>query len=639
MAVRSVADLSANLNSIHFDSRFATPAVVKRAVDGTTMKNPPAPAWYDPTNAEITVHVDAAEVDLRKIDRDALARGGANNWSTVNRDTAKLIGLVAHENGHVHISNNMADAMDVAKARKVHGSVISTLVLLEELRVEAFAIRRAPTMRAPLRASFAMVLDHIAAQPPTTDPEAARAWALVHGRTLGGIATPTETQSFDTAARTILTDDVVDQLSELLQEAIVANLPADRDRVIEIAQEWVDLVGKGESGSGEGGDGYGSCSGCDDPTGEGRGKGKGSGDDEVEAEAGGGGSGDDGDAGDPTDGEADSEKRDGASDYGREGSSSSNNDLADDETELLDAVVNELRKIMDDEWRKPERAHDLANPTEMAREVFGKPTTIRKKETPTPTDRQNVVKVAQFLENVSLSTISKTAKAMATPPGRLRTREGVRRSAERAQGMMVTAKPWKGSVRRHSQAKPLVIGIATDVSGSMRWAERGVAEFAYAYANAGHRIGARTAAVTFGDDVQLVSRPGEIMEHLLVKAANGGSEEFDHAIAALDGVLHLTDPSGSARILIVVSDGAFVKDKETGRAVEWLRRLDKAGTHVIWINQTMPHDRYWLGKIAKEIPNMTVMESGVDYAYRETSHRVYNSLDAAVRKSIIQHIS
>ena len=56
--------------------------------------------------------------------------------------------------------------------------------------------------------------------------------------------------------------------------------------------------------------------------------------------------------------------------------------------------------------------------------------------------------------------------------------------------MMSTAKPWKGTKRKHSVAKPLVIGIATDTSGSMKWAENGVAEFAYVYANAGHRIGA-----------------------------------------------------------------------------------------------------------------------------------------------------
>ena len=78
------------------------------------------------------------------------------------------------------------------------------------------------------------------------------------------------------------------------------------------------------------------------------------------------------------------------------------------------------------------------------------------------------------------------------------------------------------------------------------------------------------------------------------RKANGGTEECDQAIAALDGVLHLTDPGQAARILIVVSDGALVKDRETGKVTEWLHRLDAAGTHVLWINNHTPHANYWL---------------------------------------------
>ena len=43
----------------------------------------------------------------------------------------------------------------------------------------------------------------------------------------------------------------------------------------------------------------------------------------------------------------------------------------------------------------------------------------------------------------------------------------------------------------------LVVGVATDTSGSMRWAEEAVARMAYVYTNAGHRIGARTPPTTF----------------------------------------------------------------------------------------------------------------------------------------------
>jgi hypothetical protein len=148
---------------------------------------------------------------------------------------------------------------------------------------------------------------------------------------------------------------------------------------------------------------------------------------------------------------------------------------------------------------------------------------------------------------------------------------------------MMTAKPWKATVRRHTSAKPLVVGVATDTSGSMRWAESGVAEFAYVYANAGHRIGARTAAVTFGDHVHRIARPGEVLNEVLTKTASDGTEEFDQAMAALDGVLHLTTPGTASRILIVVSDAQFVKSDEAERAYRWVQAMIKAGTHIVWI--------------------------------------------------------
>ena len=201
--------------------------------------------------------------------------------------------------------------------------------------------------------------------------------------------------------------------------------------------------------------------------------------------------------------------------------------------------------------------------------------------------------------------------------------------------MMSTAKPWKGTKRSHSQAKPLVIGIATDTSGSMKWAERGVAEFAYVYSNAGHRIGARTAAVTFGDSVHRISRPGEVMTKVRLKRADGGSEVCDFAIAALDGVLRLTDQSDAAKILIVVSDGALVRSGETGKVTEWLHRMNDVGTQVIWVTDEVPGDYYWLSGLEKKLPNLTV--TGISARRHGRYGRpvnVFGSLDTAVRAAI-----
>ena len=186
---------------------------------------------------------------------------------------------------------------------------------------------------------------------------------------------------------------------------------------------------------------------------------------------------------------------------------------------------------------------------------------------------------------------------------------------------MVTARPWKGTVRRHSTARPLVVGIATDTSGSMRWAEDGVAEFAYVWTNAGHRIGARTAAVTFGDHVHRIARPGEVMTHVERKSATDGQEAFDFAAAALDGVLHFTTPAYAARILLVISDGQLVKDGEPDRAAEWLRRMDRAGTHVLWIGDRDWDNHYsgWLPKLARKLPKLTLVTAEREMGRRRRS--------------------
>ena len=315
--------------------------------------------------------------------------------------------------------------------------------------------------------------------------------------------------------------------------------------------------------------------------------------------------------------------------------------LADDDAELMSMLARDLADLMQDEWTRDTTGVEVAKSAEWAAKVFGnrdRSARLTKSE-PTGAMRQHVVQVAQELSRLSLPTITKTAKAAEVPPGRLRSREALRASAERAGGRMVTAKPWKGTVRRHTTARPLVIGVATDTSGSMRWAENGVAEFAYVYTNAGHRIGARTAAVTFGSHVHRICRPGEVMTHVETKSASDSTEQFDHAAAALDGVLHLTAPGYAARILIVISDGALVKSGEPARAAEWLRRMDRAGTHVLWIkDREMDHSNSWLGKLAKKLDRLTLVAAEGGHGRPRSGGGVFNLLNQAALEAIRSNV-
>lgn len=612
-----------------------SPHVVAKLVDDGDTPVPPAPAWYEPKTSEIYIHVDSAKISTKK-----LTNGRINHY-TDDKNLAKLLGLYAHELGHANISDDMDVVLDKLRHSKTLTPALeSTITLLEEVRVEAHVIRTNAPLRRALRASFTIILEGIAENPPTTATEAARAWALVHGRTLSGITDPHETLPMDTAARTVVGDDIIDQLGELLQEAVQldASRKDDAARLVEIAAEWNTLL---DIDADDDANGTGTCTEARDDHRDKNGQGRpseaadesddadGEGDGEVPAD------GESAAAGDPQDGDT----QDGKPDYGTEGVESKGaadqeGRLSDEAAELAADTLDSLRKIMDTEWNSTDRSPRIANAQEWATKVFGKSTldrSLRQKE-PTVHQRQQVVEAAKFLENLSVPQISKASHAQQMPPGRLRSREGVRRSAERAQGMMVTAKPWKGTKRQHSSAKPLVIGLATDTSGSMRWAEEAVAEFAFVYANAGHRIGARTAAVTFGDQVIMTARPGEVSNTVNVKSADGGTEEADKALAALDGVLHLTDQTGAAKILIVVSDGALVISDETARVSERLHRMNEAGTHIIWVTRGDAGGAYglgWMKDLEKKLPNLELVGA------KNTHDGWFKSIDVAVRHAIM----
>ncbi|RSN56657.1 hypothetical protein DMH08_24875 [Actinomadura sp. WAC 06369] len=61
-----------------------------------------------------------------------------------------------------------------------------------------------------------------------------------------------------------------------------------------------------------------------------------------------------------------------------------------------------------------------------------------------------------------------TVHTSPTPPGRLSMRGALAADAQRAAGVTPTAEPFTQTTRRHVPAPPLRIGIACDVSGSMK---------------------------------------------------------------------------------------------------------------------------------------------------------------------------
>ncbi|WP_301175491.1 VWA domain-containing protein [Actinomadura geliboluensis] len=178
-----------------------------------------------------------------------------------------------------------------------------------------------------------------------------------------------------------------------------------------------------------------------------------------------------------------------------------------------------------------------------------------------------------------------TTRTSPTPPGRLSMRGALAADAQRAAGTVPTAEPFTQTSRRHVPAPPLRIGIACDVSGSMKALARPVASAAWIMARAaGHVPDAVAATVIFGSTVRPIVHPGHAPNAVTDFAANDSREDFVQAVDALDSAVELTRP-GAARLLVIVSDGKFKKDQPKD-GQKRLDRLTASGCAVLWLALT-----------------------------------------------------
>lgn len=575
-------DLNSRLDGIW---NYAQAGAIVHVDDATTVLRPPAPAWYEPGTADVHIHLTEAGI----LDPRSMSPKQENTIS----------GLLTHELAHSAWSH----WLNMSLRASVDSAVWAVLEMFEEIRIETKAANYNRTFRGWLRASFDIIMRELTGDVPENGFAVAHMWGIAFGRVFAGVISEDEIVWVDNAARTLLTDDTVDALTDILQEAVaLRDLDTSRhaqNRIVSLANEWIELVGRPAPGEGTpGGCGHAKPMDKDEDESEAGGKSvkTESADDKDDATKRPTGSGEDKDE------DKDAGDDDSAADEAADEKTDKDDslELSEKHADMSESVPSDEKPIADgdimrdamlslveevaDKW-DVRAGLKLSDSTKQAAAVFGKTkmsARIRESK-PTVELRQRVKSAAMELERLSLPAVSKRAVPSLTPPGRLRSREAVRASAERAQGRMVTARPWTTTRRRHEHVKPLVVGIATDTSGSMRWAEEAVADFAYVWANAGHHVGARTASVTFGSYVDAVTRPGELPTTVRRVPADGGVEEFDKAISALDGVLHFSSPNNVSKLLIIVSDGELVIDKEPQRAAEWLERFIAGGSSVVWI--------------------------------------------------------
>lgn len=202
---------------------------------------------------------------------------------------------------------------------------------------------------------------------------------------------------------------------------------------------------------------------------------------------------------------------------------------------------------------------------------------------PEPDEIALARRLARDLQNAYIPerVISRVPSRM--PPGRVSMRAAMQAQAQRAMGQPVTAEPYTGRQRRHVPVPPLKVGIVLDNSSSQDKPVAATVSGAYSLARATAMIPDATVAMaTFGPDVWPVIRPRVKVDQVPVVHAHGSTYHFLKALDAVEGVLDLTRP-GSARLLVVISDGDFSGGVDTVGRDAWLGRLADAGVRVLWV--------------------------------------------------------
>lgn len=202
---------------------------------------------------------------------------------------------------------------------------------------------------------------------------------------------------------------------------------------------------------------------------------------------------------------------------------------------------------------------------------------------PTQAEKAAAGQLARALRAAAYRERTVTVTASAVPPGRLSLRGALARDAQKAAGAMPTAQPWIRTQRRQGPTPPLRVGIAVDVSGSMRAAAHPIASAAWILAKAAALTDpdSRTATIAYRRTLTAITAPGRVPTRVTEFDADGGGHSLAEAADALTAGLDLTTP-GTGRLLVIASDG-YYRPQEAASATERITALRAAGCAVLWL--------------------------------------------------------
>ncbi|WFE59580.1 VWA domain-containing protein [Micromonospora sp. WMMD712] len=218
---------------------------------------------------------------------------------------------------------------------------------------------------------------------------------------------------------------------------------------------------------------------------------------------------------------------------------------------------------------------------------------------PADAERHAANRLTTLLRRARHREPARTREPSTAPPGRLRTRAAVTLAAQRAAGAIPTAQPWQRTVRRPVPDPELTVGILIDASGSMTDFAKPMSSAAWIVAQAATRAGATTATLAYGDRITVLIPPGRRPVKVRDMRADAGTERFVEACAEADRLLHLSAP-GTARLLVVVSDGHYVNPDE---AQATITRLHHTGCAVLWL---APANESWPPRVYDHTTTITV---------------------------------
>lgn len=457
-----------------------------------------------------------------------------------------FIGALTHEAAHARYSRW------VPKDLPFTARMIDILIMLEESRIEKRMLRRRPSARTALGS---VVFDLIGKDFKVADTAygASVAAALTLARVDAGSILPTEAKPFRAIIAETLDDATLDTLRGLWCEyhamPFIHGEPLDLELMESIARRWLEALGMDADSSDDSGDDLGFM-------GEGIGE------------------GDSDSAGDGT-----SERIRAAA-----ASAKHSKDMAsEDEVGRIKAARRAAQREADNERRaQAVKAASDAFGAHGAGPSHGTTSHVRWRK---PSDRERAagVRLSRLLEKVIYSDRRVAKARQVEPGGRMHGRGQVQRAAQKAAGQHASAAGWVAKKRTHVDEPRIRVGVMLDVSGSMHRQAAIAGSLAYAAGNAVERVGGDFAMTIFGENAQGLIKPGQKLEQAPVIAAVDGWENFTDGFHALDGALDLVNGDG-LRVLILLSDGVFVKAPEMAKADAVLPMLANKGVVIIHVD-------------------------------------------------------